>query len=213
MLLPSDTLLAASAYTADRSPRRAPFALTATSDRGFLPGVRLLSRVRPLTVWALVPLAAVPGAARLALAAPSDDESAIAELSRAQPHSALVKEPVRRANEALARAKAMDRAGDASHARLARALAHLWARVAFDLIRASALEQKARLAEKNLDELETKTVRGRALLEETAARRGRAKEALEQLEREPPPPPPTAKPPGAKPKGGKPKAAAPERDP
>jgi hypothetical protein len=182
--------------------------LTATSDRGFLPGVRLLKRV-----LLFIPFVGVICAPRFALAAQSDDESAIAELSRDQPHSALVKEPVRRANEALARAKAMDRTGDTSHARLARALAHLWARVAFDLIRASALEQKARLAERNLDELETKTVRGRALLEETAARRGRAKEALEQLEREPPPPPPTAKPPGAKSKGVKSKAAAPERDP
>lgn len=181
-----------------------------------MPGVRLLlsfarfARVRPLAVCLL---AGVIGAPALALAAPSDDESAIQELSGDQTHSALVKEPVRRANEALARAKSMDRAGDTSHARLARALAHEWARVAFDLIRAAALEQKARLAEKTLDELETKTVRGRALLEETAARRGRAKEALEQLEHEPPPPPPTAKPPGTKPKAGKPKAAGPEHDP
>jgi hypothetical protein len=148
-----------------------------------------------------------------ALAAPSDDESAVQELSRDQAHAPLVKEPVRKANEALTRAKSMDRAGDTAHARLARALAHEWARVAFDLIRASALEEKARLAEKALDELETKTVRGRALLEETAARRGRAKEALEQLEREPPAPPPTAKPPGPKQKAGKPPANGPEHDP
>lgn len=190
--------------------------MTATLDHGFLPGVRLSVRVRPVAVCLLLGVAGAPG---LALAAASDDESAIQELSREASHAALVKEPVRRANEALERAKSMDRAGDASHARLARALAHEWARVALDLIRAAALELKARLAEKNLDELETKTVRGRALLEETAARRGRAQEALEQLEREPPPPPQTAKPPGAKPAGGKPKAAAkpgpsaPERDP
>jgi hypothetical protein len=117
----------------------------------------------------------------------------------------LIRGPLLRAQEALTRAKSMDRAGDTAHARLARALAHEWTRVALDLIRAASMEEKARQTETSLDEVATKTVRGRALLEETAARRGRAKEALEQLEREPPPPPPTApKPHGTKAPTGKP---------
>ncbi len=132
-------------------------------------------------------------------AAPSDDESAVNELAHDTAHAMLVRGPLLRAEEALARAKSMDRAGDAAHARLARALAHEWTRVALDLIRAASMEDKALKAEQALDEVATKTVRGRALLEETAARRGRAKAALEQLEREPPPPPPAA----AKPQGKK----------
>ncbi len=135
----------------------------------------------------------------LAAAAASDDESAVNELSHDTAHAALIRGPLLRAQEALTRAKSMDRAGDTAHARLARALAHEWTRVALDLIRAASMEEKARQTEKSLDEVATKTVRSRALLEETAARRGRAREALEQLEHEPPPPPPTApKPHGAK---------------
>ena len=114
------------------------------------------------------------------------------ELSRDTAHAALVHAPLERAQEALKRAASMDRAGDTAHARLARALAHEWTRVALDLIRMQTLEDKARSTEQSLDEVATKTVRGRALLEETAARRGRAKEALEELEHAPPPPPPTA---------------------
>jgi hypothetical protein len=162
----------------------------------------------------LVLAALALGAAGFAVpasAAPSDDESAIKELGQDSAHAALVREPLRKAQEALERAKAMDHAGDNAHARLARALAHEWARTAADLVRAAAAEEKAKLAETALDELETKTVRGRALLEETAARRGRAREALEQLEREPPPPP-TTKPHGAKPPTQKPAAGAPEHD-
>jgi hypothetical protein len=174
-----------------------------------LPGV-----LRPQRVFSFASIV-VLGAACLAgraNAAPSDDESAVAELSRDTAHAALVRGPLLRAQDALKRAKSMDRAGDSAHARLARALAHEWTRVGLDLIRAATLEEKARLTEKSLDELDTKTVRGRALLEETAARRGRAKEALDELEHAPPPPPPTAPAKGHAKPAGKPKASAPEHD-
>jgi len=177
--------------------------------RGFFPGV-LCSRRVDFFATALVLCSA--GFSGVVRAAASDDESAVAELSRDTTHAALIRGPLLRAQDALKRALSMDRAGDTAHAQLARALAHEWTRVALDLVRASALEEKARLAEKTLEELDTKTVRGRALLEETAARRGRAKEALEQLEREPPAAPPVP----VKGHGGKPaavKAAGPERDP
>ena len=158
-------------------------------------------------------LAVVAGSAcsaGISAAAASDDESAVNELGHDTAHAALIRGPLLRAQEALTRAKSMDRAGDAAHARLARALAHEWTRVALDLIRAASTEEKARLTEKSLDEVATKTVRGRALLEETAARRGRAREALEQLEHEPPPPPPTAAP---KSHGTKTPAANPPKSP
>jgi hypothetical protein len=154
-----------------------------------LPGVLRAACARYLGIAAIAGSACWAG---LAAAAASDDESAVNELSHDTAHAALIRGPLLRAQEALARARSMDRAGDTAHARLARALAHQWTRVALDLIRAASMEEKARQTEKSLDEMATKTVRGRALLEETAARRGRAKEALEQLEHEPPPPPPTA---------------------
>lgn len=162
----------------------------------------------------LAVVAGVAGLSGTVTAAPSDDESAVAELSRDTAHAALIHDPLLRAEDALKRAQSMDHAGDTAHARLARALAHEWTRVALDLIRASTMEEKARSTEQTLDELDTKTVRGRALLEETAARRGRAKEAIEQLEHEPPPPPPTAPAKGHGPKApsGKPKTPAPEHD-
>lgn len=159
--------------------------------------------------------AAVAGLASwagLSAAAASDDESAVNELSHDTAHAALISSPLRRAQDALTRAKSMDRAGDTAHARLARALAHEWTRVALDLIRAASMEEKAHLTEKSLDEVATKTVRGRALLEETAARRGRAKEALEQLEHEPPPPPTAPKPHGTKAPASKPGKPAKEHE-
>jgi hypothetical protein len=132
------------------------------------------------------------------LAAPSSDEAALDALDADKARAALVQGPVQKAREALARAKSMEAAGDAPHARLARALAHEWTRTAEDLVRTVALEDKAARAERSLEELATKAVRSQTLLEETAARRGRARAALEQLEKEPPPPPVTAKPNGKK---------------
>jgi hypothetical protein len=152
-------------------------------------------RIRALAVAAVVAGAAC---ASSVAAAPSADEATLDALSTDRTHAAVVQVPVAKAREALARAKSMDAAGDAPHARLARALAHEWTRTAEDLVRAAVLEDKAMAAERSLDDLATKTVRSRALLEETAARRGRALAALEQLEKEPPPPPPTAKAPGKK---------------
>jgi hypothetical protein len=124
-----------------------------------------------------------------------------------------VAEPLRKGQEALRRAKSMEQAGDTAHARLALALAHEWTRVATDLIRAVTFEEKAKAVEKALSERETGTVRGRALLEETAARRGRAQAALDQLDHAAPPPPtaPASKGRADKPSTpAKPKASEPE---
>jgi hypothetical protein len=106
-------------------------------------------------------------------------------LAADQAHAAIVQEPLRRARAALDRAKALDHTGDARHAAVARAAAREWVDVARDLIRAVDAESRATESEKKLDELETKVIRGRALLEETVARRGRAAEALEQMQRTP----------------------------
>ena len=113
-------------------------------------------------------------------------------------------EAVKRARQAVARALAMSRAGDAQHSALLRRVALEWALVARDVVRAAAVEAQATQTERTFDELETKALRTRALLEETIARRGRASEALRQAEAAaaaappatpaPPPPAPKKKP-------------------
>lgn len=124
-----------------------------------------------------------------AAAAPiaGDAGQLLSDLERDTTHRAALAGSVEKARDALTRAKAMDRAGDAPHAALLRAAAREWIDGARDLLRATDAEAKAEQAEKAVDDLETKRVRGRALLEETIARRGRASALLEQLEREPKP--------------------------
>jgi hypothetical protein len=76
----------------------------------------------------------------------------------------------------------MDRAGDARHAAMMRAAALEWLDTARDLVRTADAETAAETAEKTAEDLDTKLVRGRALLEETVARRARAQQSLEQLD-------------------------------
>ncbi len=159
--------------------------LTSPPFRGFFPRVRRLSRFRRTGALALVGVLWLAPAA--ASPSPSSDERAIAALEQDTSHGAVVGEPLRKARQALTRARSMEQAGDLAHASVVRATAREWIEVARDLVRANDLSDEATKVEKALDELETKTVRGRALLEETAARRGRARETLEQLQREPPP--------------------------
>jgi hypothetical protein len=118
---------------------------------------------------------------REATAAPDDADKAIAELRQDAAHRALLEAPLGKADQALGRARAMDHAGDTAHAALMRAVARKWIDLSHDLIRTVDMEARAEAAERALDQLETKMVRGRALLEETVARRGRAQETLAQL--------------------------------
>lgn len=120
-----------------------------------------------------------------ARAAPSQAEL-VAQATRLEQdpsNGALVKDPTGRARRALDRAHAMDHAGDSGHAALLRAAAEGWLAMATDLIRAAAAEARARASEKELVDAETKVVRGRALLEETIARKGRAQAELDDLAR------------------------------
>jgi hypothetical protein len=132
-----------------------------------------------LSLSCLAPAAAAP--------VTGDAGQLLSDLERDSVHRAALAGSIGKARDALTRAKAMDRAGDARHAALLRAAAREWIDGARDLARATDAEAKAEQAEKAVDDLETKRVRGRALLEETIARRGRASALLEQLEREPKP--------------------------
>ena len=108
----------------------------------------------------------------------------LSDLDRDTEHRAALAGPIDKAKQALARARAMDQAGDVRHGAALRAVAREWVDCARDVVRTSQTEARAEKAEKTLDDLETKRARGRALLEETIARRGRAQALLDQLERE-----------------------------
>jgi hypothetical protein len=89
---------------------------------------------------------------------------------------------VAQARKALERSRNARAARDQAHAEMLDDLALEWAELGQDTVRATQTEAQAEALERQLLETETKTVRARALLEEMIARRGRAREKLEQLE-------------------------------
>ena len=62
------------------------------------------------------------------------------------------------------------------------ALALTWAQVADDLVRTAAAEKKLGDLQKQVTDVEQKSVRTQALIEQTIARRGRAEQNLNALE-------------------------------
>lgn len=144
-----------------------------------LRAVRRLTR--PLLAASLVLTTAFGAASGRATPSQADLAAQVDRLERDAATRALVKDPVARAHRALDRAHAMEQTGDSSHATLLRDTAAEWLGMAADLIRAAAAEARARSAEKDLVDTETKLVRGRALLEETIARKSRAEAQLEEL--------------------------------
>lgn len=156
---------------------------------------------RPVRV--LAPLLGLPllFAAGLAIASRTGDararsEAALGTLSKTPAHAWLARESIDPAKRALRRADDARASGDYPHAALLEGLALEHAESGVDLVRAVDAEKKLAQTEKELTELETKITRARALLEETLARRGRARAKLEELEKAP-------KPPVVPPKGGK----------
>lgn len=121
-------------------------------------------------------------AAGPALGAPRDPNAILADLEKDTAHQSLVAGALGRARDALTRARSMDLAGDGRHATIVRQVALEWLDLGRDLIRTATTETAADASEKDGDDLDTKLVRGRALLEETVARRGRARQLFDQLE-------------------------------
>jgi hypothetical protein len=109
-------------------------------------------------------------------------EAAIVALTAVPAHQKLASEPIARARSALERASDARVAGDHAHGSRLEGVAREWAETGRDLVRAAEAERKAQTLFAKATELETKTVRGRALLEETLARRERAREKLRELE-------------------------------
>lgn len=118
----------------------------------------------------------------------------------------LVGEPVKNAKAALKRADDMRASSDLEHAELSEGVAFEWAATAGDLTRAAKSEGEVNKLEKDLKDVETKKLRAQALLEETIARRERAKGKLKDFE-EPKTPDPKVDPKVARPDA---KAAAPK---
>lgn len=98
--------------------------------------------------------------------------------------AAVVAEPVKQAKKALERAHGARTAGDTTHARLLDALALEWAQTAETLARAAKSEEDAVTAQKQARDAATQLERGRTLLEETQARKGRAEAELARVEAE-----------------------------
>jgi hypothetical protein len=111
-----------------------------------------------------------------------DVASLLQELEARPERRTLAAEPIRHAKDALGRARSAQNAGDQHHAALLRGLAEEWAMVGRDLVRTAKAEKDASEREALANEIETKLVRARSLLEETIARRGRAAAKLEELD-------------------------------
>lgn len=93
----------------------------------------------------------------------------------------LASEPLERARAARQARDAAQRDGNAEAAARAARLAERWEAAARELIRAIRAERRAKQLQKESLDLEQKIARARALLEETLARRGRARTALTQI--------------------------------
>jgi colicin import membrane protein len=126
------------------------------------------------------------GAAAGTAGAGGDDRAraeALVAAAKASPSAnRLVGEPLVKAEDALHRADQARRSGDSPHAALLDGLGREWAETAQTLLLAQQAEQKAADLEGRTAELDAKTTRARALLEETVARRGRARSSLDALE-------------------------------
>jgi hypothetical protein len=112
-------------------------------------------------------------------------EAAIKNLTAVPAHAKLANEPLERATNALRRAADARVAGDHAHGARLEGVGREWAETGRDLVRAAEAERQAQELYSKAAALETKAVRGRALLEETMARRERAREKLQQLEGKP----------------------------
>ncbi len=143
------------------------------------------------------------GFSKLATAAgpdPAAEAQRLVTLLDAPATRAVVAEPLAKAKAAEQRAQNARGAGDLHHATELDALALTWAQVADDLVRTAAAEKKLSDVQKQVSDLEQKSVRTQALIEQTIARRGRAEQNLSSAE---------AAKPGSRAAAGKPAAKEP----
>ncbi len=144
-------------------------------------GRRLAVRTRSavLVVGALLSLAAVAAAAGEAQR--DKAAQAVASVKADEKAAAVAREPIAKAEKALERGADARKTGDTVHADQLDALALEWAETGVDMARTGELENRASLIEKETAELEARAKRALSLIEQTVARRGRARERLREL--------------------------------
>lgn len=108
-------------------------------------------------------------------------EAKIEAIAKDQKFRKLASEPLQRAREALERSQNARAAGDHFHSAMLDSLGLEWATGADAVVRSARVEREADELQRKVAEAETKVIRARALLEETVARLGRARERLETL--------------------------------
>lgn len=117
---------------------------------------------------------------------PHDDrtaaETSLGALQASPRAKAATQDHVRKAKDALERARRMRAAGDDVHARLAEAVALEWTRAAEDTVRATEAEEKAARARLDAMDAGAFAERERALLEQQLAENGRMKAELRAIE-------------------------------
>lgn len=96
--------------------------------------------------------------------------------------AAVVADSLKKARNALERARGARQSGDVPHARMLEGLALECAETARDLERAAVAESGATSEAQKARDLATQVERARTLLEETQAKRGRAAAELERVE-------------------------------
>jgi colicin import membrane protein len=159
-----------------------------TSELDLAETAWLLVLVIPRTA-AFLALVAWVGPAGLARAETAVDHRAAAEAElaklEASPEArALAKDSIRRSRHALDRARRARSAGDHRHGAELEALADELVQTGKDLVITAKAEQALAELETRRRELEARTVRARALVEQTVARRGRAAEQLARIQAE-----------------------------
>lgn len=130
----------------------------------------------------LLGLGLCAGSARAEVSARASAERIARELESQSAERALVAPMLARAHHALERAANARRAGDHRHGSELEALALELAQCAADMRREKLAQVRVSETEKKALDAETRVVRARALVEQTAARRGRAAERLRELE-------------------------------
>jgi len=108
-------------------------------------------------------------------------ERTMQAVSATPANAQLAAESLANADAVLKRAGDARTAGDHEHAALLEAVALEWAQTGRDLVRAAQAEAEADELAKQAAEVEERLARARALLEQTVARRGRAKARLKAI--------------------------------
>lgn len=145
-------------------------------------GAAVLRRLSRAALALTLLLAARPAGAETPNSTRQQAQQILTELEADSEHRPLTDAAVNQARAALGRASEERRNKRHERAAVLEKVALTWAGLGRALVRTVELEKEASDLEKEQNALETKLKRARALLEETLARRARARAALDKLE-------------------------------